>query len=250
MKNNLKFSIKRTPERDELIKQMADSNRQVALAAQEAFAKFVTPAVEVSINQKLVSNSIYSPIRFSKNERPTIPLDLFVNTKENHVSVWSQQVPGGLATNFIQGLGEYTFQVYRLDSAISMENDMAKYANLSVISLAMDRMANTIGIQEERNSWSPILTSLGSASTNGLSHVINSTVAGVFQVADLNALSTRIDRIWTAYTLGTPDLSVGSGLTDMYVSPEIVGQIRSFAYNPMNTRGGYKSDGTESTSRS
>ena len=244
------INLKSTPERVELVREMASNDRQKAYAAQEAFAAYIRPAVETVINQKSTAGMIYTDQPFSKNDRPTIPLDLFVGTQEKHISIWAQQVAGGLATNLIQGLGEYTFQVYRLDSAISFYNEHLKNANLSVLSMGLERMANEFIVRQERNAWIPILQSLADASTNSIAHVQSAAVAGTFQLDDLNTLFTKIDRIWASYAGGTPDASVGTGLTDLFVSPEIIGQIRKFTYNPMNTRGGYKSDGTESSNNS
>jgi hypothetical protein len=245
-----RISLKRTPERVELIKRMADANRAVALEAQQAFAEFIRPAVQKVLNQKSTASVIYRDLDYSKNDRPMIPIDQFLGTSEKHVSIWAQSIAGGLPTNLIQGLNEFTFQVYRLDSAVSFYNDYIKNANLPVLTAGIERMINEIVVKQERNAWSPLLAALATASTNSLDHVVTSTVAGVFQLEDLNKLFTRIDRIWSSYANGTPDLTIGSGLTDLFVSPEVIAQVRAFAYNPMNVRGGYKSDGTENTGTS
>lgn len=243
MRKNSNINLKRTPERVELVKQMADANRQVALEAQQAFAEYIRPAVQQVLNAKATSTAIYRDLEFSKNDRPTIPLDNFVGTKENHVRIWAQSIAGGLPTNLIQGLGEYTFQTYRLDSAVSFYEQYIRNANLPVLSSGVDRMINEILVKQEKHAWTPLLYALGA----NTSQVYSSKVAGVFQLDDLNTLFTKIDRIYSSYVGGTPDGVTPAGLTDLFVSPEILGQIRSFAYNPMNTRGGYKSDGTEDT---
>jgi hypothetical protein len=242
---NKKIEFKRTPERVELIKKMADPNRIVALEAQQAFAEYIRPAVEVVLNQKATASAVYKDLAYSKNDRPTIPLDQFIGTREKHVSIWSQTVAGGLPTNLIQGLGEYTFQTYYLNSAVSFYNDYIKNANLPVLTAGIERMVNELVVKQERNAWSPLLAALAVASTNSLDHVQTSTIAGVFQLEDLNKMFTRIDRIWASYSNGTPDLNIGTGLTDLFVSPEIIAQVRAFAYNPMNVRGGYKAGTTE-----
>ena len=50
---------------------------------------------------------------------------------------------------------------------------------------------------------------------------------------DINRLMTRIKRINTSYANGTPAGLSAKGITDMFVSPEIMQQIRAFAYNPV-----------------
>jgi len=238
---NSNINLKRTPERVELIKSMVDPNPDIARASQQAFAEFIRPAVQQVLNAKATSGAVYRDLEFSKNDRPTIPLDTFLGTKENHVRIWSQSVAGGLPTNLIQGLGEYTFSTYRLDSAVSFYEQYIKNANLPVLTAGIDRMINEIVVKQERNAWGPLLAALA-----GNGQVYSSKVAGQFLLEDLNTLFTKIDRIYTSYVGGTPEGVTPQGLTDLFVSPEIIGQIRAFAYNPMNTRGGYLSNGTES----
>jgi hypothetical protein len=66
---------------------------------------------------------------------------------------------------------------------------------------------------------------------------MRSHTQGRFLLADLNKLFTKIKRINTAWTGGTPADRRGRGITDLIVSPEIVEEIRGMAYNPINTKG-------------
>lgn len=242
------ISLERTPKRVELLKRMVDNNPLVRMEAKEAFAAFIAPVVQVVLNQKTTSSAIYQDAEFSENDRPTIPIDLYLGTAENYIRVWSQQLPGGLATNMVTGLGEYTFNVYELDSAIAFLNTYLKNARLDVMTAGMERMINEIAVKQERNAWNPILAALATATTNGNSHIIDSTVTGgQFLLHDLNKMWTYLSRLYTSYTGGTPDTILPVGLTDLFVSPEVKEDIRAFAYNPMNVRGGYQSNGTEST---
>ncbi|MEK6884096.1 MAG: hypothetical protein AABY22_30990, partial [Nanoarchaeota archaeon] len=77
---------------------------------------------------------------------------------------------------------------------------------------------------------------LAEASTDGSNHILSSTTANVFQIDDLNRLFTKVRRINVAFDGGTPANFSSRGLTDLFVSPEILGDVRSFAYEPMNTR--------------
>jgi hypothetical protein len=142
-------------------------------------------------------------------------------------------------------MSEYTFNVYELDSAIAFLNHYLKNARLDVMTAGMERMINEIAIKQERNAWAPILNALATGTTNGTSHIIESTVPGEFLLHDLNRMWTYLQRLYTSFTGGTPDSATPVGLTDLFVSPEIKEDIRAFAYNPMNIRGGYNSDKTE-----
>jgi hypothetical protein len=110
-------------------------------------------------------------------------------------------------------------------------------------------MAQEVLVKQDRNAWAVVLKALGEGSTNSLSHLIaqpDSPADGTgFRVADLNAMMTRMRRINASFAGGTPDSAFSEGLTDLFVSPEIVEDIRAFAYQPMNTRG--VPDSSEST---
>jgi hypothetical protein len=56
----------------------------------------------------------------------------------------------------------------------------------------------------------------------------------------------RVKRINESWAGGTPADPYSTGLTDLYVSPEIKADIRAFAYNPLNTVGGVRTAGTGS----
>ena len=77
---------------------------------------------------------------------------------------------------------------------------------------------------------------LADAQTNDKTHVIHSATAGRFLLADLNALMTRSKRVNTSFDGGTPERR-GRGITDLVCSPEVVEELRSMAYNPINNKG-------------
>ena len=78
------------------------------------------------------------------------------------------------------------------------------------------------------------MTAVAGATTNSKPHVQTNRVAGKFTLADMNDLLTLAKRINTSFIGGTPT-SRTKGLTDLICSPEIVQDIRSIAYNPINS---------------
>ena len=234
----MKIQFDKNPEQVELIKALASDNKTVALEAQEAFAAFISDVIQQVLLQAGTASLIYRDVEFNEDDSPSIPLDLYYGLNEGHISVWSQTVGGGLPTNFVQGMQEMKINTYRLDSAISMEKRYVRRARLDVVAAGLERMANEILLKQERNAWAVILKLLADASTNSLDHVLRAGTPGTFQLDDMNKLWTRVRRLNTAYTGGTPVALQSRGLTDIYVSPEIKEQIRAFAYQPMNTRAG------------
>jgi hypothetical protein len=169
------ISLERTPKRVELLKRMGSNDRLVAAEAQQAFAAFISPVIQTVLLQKVTSNAIYQDVEFNENDRPSIPVELYLGTAENYIRVWSQNMPGGLPTNVVQGLTEFTFTTYELDSAIGFMRSYVKQARLDVMTAGMERMINEIAVKQERNAWTPILAAVATATTNGQSHIISAT---------------------------------------------------------------------------
>ena len=133
--------------------------------------------------------------------------------------------------------------LYRLDSAVSINKRYARQARLDIIAKLVERMSQEVLVKQERNAWAVILKALGEASTtpsggSALKHYIAAGTAGQFKLDDLNKLMTRVKRINESWAGGTPADPYSTGLTDLYVSPEIKEKIRAFAYNPLNTTKG------------
>ena len=233
----MKLKLKNTPEQVELVKAMGSKNLTVAREAQEAFAAFLGPVVQQVLNQAGTASAIYTDAPYDEDDSPSYPLDLYYQTSDNHITVWSQSMPGGLPSSHVEGMRELKIATYRLDSAVSLLKRYARRARLDVVSKAIERMAQEVLVKQERNAWAVVLKALGEAKTNGTAHTIAATLENSFQLDDMNRLMTLNRRLNESFADGTPDAAYSSGVTDLYVSPEIVEQIRAYAYNPMNTRG-------------
>lgn len=244
----MNLKLKNTPEQVELVKAMGSKNRATAREAQEAFAAFLGPVVRQVLNQAGTAGAVYTDVPFDEDDSPSYPLDLYYNEGDNYVQTWSQSVAGGLPTSAVEGMAELKISTYRLDSAVSYLAKYARRARLDVISKGIERMSQEVLVKQERNAWAVILKALAEASTNSLSHVVSASTANVFQLHDLNALLTRGRRINESFANGTPDPAYSQGVTDLYVSPEIMQQVRAFAYQPMNTRAAVGTADKDSTS--
>ena len=234
----MKLKLKNTPEQIELVKAMGSKNMVEAREAQEAFAAFLGPVVQQVLNQAGLANAIYTDAPFDEDDSPSYPLDLYYGNTQNHVSVWQQGIAGGLPSSHVEGMAELKIATYRLDSAVNLLRKYARRARLDVISKAVERMSQEILVKQERNAWAVLLKALSEASTGGTAHTMDSTAASgaIFQLDDMNRLMTHIRRLNESFASGTPDIAYSNGLTDLYMSPEMVEQVRGFAYQPMNTR--------------
>jgi hypothetical protein len=245
----MRIKLKNTPEQVELIKALGSKNRLVAAEASEAFAAFLGPVIQRVILQAGTASQIYTDAPFDENDSPSYPLDLYYQELNNgYVSVWSQTLAGGLPTSQdVSAIQELKIATYRLDSGVSINKRYARQARLDIIAKLVERMSQEVLIKQERNAWAVMLKALGEASTtpqggSALKHYIAAGTAGQFKLDDLNRLMTRVKRINESWAGGTPADPYSTGLTDLYVSPEIKEKIRAFAYNPLNTVGGKRTD--------
>jgi hypothetical protein len=117
---------------------------------------------------------------------------------------------------------------------------------MDVVAKTMTRVAQEILLKQNTISANVVMKALDAAATNSQTHVITSSAVRRFGLADLNAMMTRSKRIVTSFVGGTPDARQGRGMTDIIVSPEVVEELRSIAYNPINTKVAPAGAGTDS----
>jgi hypothetical protein len=253
----MRIKLKNTPEQVELIKALGSKNRLVSAEAAEAFAAFLGPVIQRVILQAGTASQIYTDAPFDENDSPSYPLDLYYNELNNgYVSVWSQTLAGGLpSAQDVSAIQEVKIATYRLDSAVSINKRYARQARLDIIAKLVERMSQEILVKQERNAWAVMLKALGEASTtpqggSALKHYISAGTLTQFKLDDLNKLMTRTKRINESWAGGTPADPYSTGLTDLYVSPEIKEKIRAFAYNPLNPVGGIRTVTTSGASES
>lgn len=234
----MKIKLKNTPEQVELIKAMGSKEASAAKEASEAFAAFIGPVVSKVLMQAGTASAIYSDAPYDEDDNPSIPLDLYYDKNQDHVTVWSQNVAGGLPSSTVEGFSELKVSTYRLDSAVSFLKRYARRGRLDVVSKAIERMTNEVLVKQERNAWAVVLKALaeardGSVSNNGVTggHIVDASSDSVFQLSHLNRLMTLVKRLNTSYAGGSTTDTYG--LTDLFVSPEVKANIRAFAYNPI-----------------
>jgi hypothetical protein len=241
----MKLKLKNTPEQVELIKAMGSKNNVTAREAQEAFAAFLGPVVQQVINQAGLAGSIYTDAPFDEDDSPSYPLDLYYNNSDNHVSVWQQGMAGGLPSSHVEGMNELKIATYRLDSAVSLLRKYARRGRLDIVSKAIERMGQEVLVKQERNAWAVVLKALADgkgarpAAATSNAHLIANAGSGSsinFTLEDLNQLMMTARRLNESFAGGTPDVAYSNGLTDLYLSPERMADVRGFVYQPMNTR--------------
>jgi hypothetical protein len=231
------IKFKNEAEGNELIAAMANKNSSVSIPAQEAFAAFIGPVLAEALLVQGTASLIYETIKFDEDESPELPVDPYFDAPQGFVSVWSQETAGGLPTNLAPATKTVKISTYDLDSAIVFEKRQLAKTKLNLVERGLERMANEVLIKQEYNAWSVILLALAQGVNQGVNNVIRSTTAGVVQMDDFNNLFMLADRLNAAFNGGTPQISK-AGLTDLFLSVEAMGQLRSMSYQPQNTRAG------------
>lgn len=250
------ITLDKNPEQIELIKALGSRNKTVSAEAREVFAAILGPIVQEVLQQVGNSGLLFTDSPFDADDSPSYPLDLYYNQNDaGYVSIWSQTMAGGLPrSEDVSTISELKFDCYNLDTAISMRKKYARRARLDVMSKFIERMIQEVLIKQETNAWAVLLKAAAEAQTDitrvlgksvgnaantttgsSLRHVIRSTNASTFLLEDMNALMTRLRRINSSWTGGTPAARYSQGLTDLFVSPEVKQDIRAFAYEPLNT---------------
>ena len=243
MSNNYgNIQIKRDSDAAKLIVQIGSKNKSESLAAQETFAAFIGPVIQEVLDQAPVLGNLYGTDTFDEGTAPSVPLDPYRDVNDPAaIQVWSQNLPGGLATSEVKGLDELFLSVFELDSAVSWQKKYAREARVNVVANHMNAMAQGVLYKQEVNAANILLKAISDATydVNGTAtrQVLRAATAGTFSMDDINRLFTLAARTKPARFGGTP-VNGSQSLTHLGVSPEMIEQIRSIAYQPVNTRSG------------
>lgn len=232
----MKFKLKENPEQIELLKAVGSKNLSVSMQAQETLAAFLGPVVQKVLLRAGIVSTIYTDSPYDEDDSPSYPLDTLYNEGAGYIQTWSQSVAGGFPTSEVTGVSEMKIATYPLNSGFSFNKRYARRSRLDVISKFIERMLNGVLIKQERNGWAVILKALAEAKTKcslgaTTKHVIATGSANTLTLADFSKLITRAKRINEAYDGGTPVAPYSKGITDLYFAPEVMEQIRAFAWN-------------------
>lgn len=243
-KRALRVQFDKTPEQIELVKRMASPNKTEAVAAMEAVAAVMTRPILQAIEQAPVISNLFQTLTYSSGTPSSIPLDDYFDIRSRaFLNVWTQSQPGGTATNFVQGTTDLYVQTYPIESAISFNKNYLAAGQIDHLAAGLTRLVQEVLLVQQTNAAFVLFNSAAGAridgdinnvATNNLP-VARTATAGVFQLDDLNTMQIGYDRTTASWVGGTPVNDLRE-ITDILGSPEWMGQIRSIAYQPQNTR--------------
>ncbi len=244
-KRNLKVQLKRTPEQIDLVKRMGSKNKTESLAAAEALAAVMAQPILQVIEQAPVISNLYQTLTYGADQPSLINLDPYFDVRAaNFLNVWSQSQPGGTSTNFNIGQSSIYVQTYPIESAISMNKNQLRAGDLDYLAAYLTRIAQEVLLVQQTNAAFVLFNSVAGARIDGTTSTATTNLpicrvntANVFQIDDFNTMMIGYDRTTASWVGGTPVNDLRE-ITDVLGSPEWIGQIRSIAYQPQNTRQG------------
>ncbi len=246
MKNsNHKITFDRSEKQIELMQKLGSKNRTESLAAQEALGAALSQPILQVIDQAPVISNLFQKQTYDAGTAPSIPLDPFFDVKQrNFLQIWGQSAAGGNATNLVQGANEVYVGTYNLTSAFELKKRWLRANRINVLEAVINRLINELLIKQNNNSAQVLMTALANARIDGTSstaatnlQLLRTNTAGVFSLVDFNNIIIKYARTVTSFVGGTP-VGVRQRIDTLMGSPEWIGQIRSIAFQPVNTRAG------------
>ena len=248
--SQIQIKIEQDADLLKLVKSLGSRNRSEFDAAMEAVAAYVGDVILEVVEQAPVISNLFTTVTYNEGSAPSLPLDVYYDVKDkNYLQVWTQSIPGGLASNFVHGLNELMVACYDIMSAVSMHKRYAREARLDVLAATIERMIQEFLVVRETNAANVLFAAAGQArfGPGNTPQVIRSATANVFQMDDFNRIITLLQRIRPSWVGGTP--VGGNTVSHLIGSPEFHEQLRSIAYQPQNTRAG-SIGGTETSNTS
>lgn len=234
--------IQLSPEENKiaLLQAMGSRNRNVAYEAQEMFAAFAGTIIQQVLDQAATHKMIYgdTPLVYNpdQNPDPYIPLEYYHDIGEGLLDIWSQATAGAAPTNEVVGpVDEFRLRTYNHHTAVSMKKCHARNSRLDVLQMMLNRVLQELLVKTEVQAWSPILRAVANSRVNGDLQIVEGTTAGKLTIDDFNRLWTKVCRFRQSWAGGTPTGTPCRGLTDLFVSCELLEDLRAYAYNPGNT---------------
>lgn len=245
--NNQLIQLTRDEPKLKLLQAMGSKTKSTSHEAQELFAAFAGGIVQQVLDQAPTHKLIYgdTPLEYDPDlgVDPYIPLEYYHDIGEGLITIYSQATAGAAPTNEVVGpVDEFRLRTLQHSTAVSMKKCHARNSRLDVLEGMLHRVVQELLIKTEVQAWSPILQALANSRVGGSLQLIEGTKAGQLTIDDFNRLWTKVSRFRQSWAGGTPVGTPCRGLTDLFVSPELLEDLRSYAYEPSNTKGAPDSD--------
>ena len=214
-----------TPEFLDLLRRSGSSDKTVAMAAQREVAKALeTPLRKGVLFGDIVTN-IYEAMPLEPGASPEFPLDLLApGTEMEHVA-YTNPGNGRIPERHVEG--DYVMiNTYGITSSIDFLLKYAREANWNVVARAMQVLESSFTKKMNDDGWHTILAAC--VDRNILVYDADAA-AGQFTKRLVSLMKTVMRR-----NGGGNSVTANSRLTDLYLSPEAVEDIRNWGVDQLD----------------
>lgn len=209
-----------TPEMNELLKRAGSMNYEVAVAAQKELAIALTLPLKQGVLKGSITANIFDAIEFQPGTSVEFPLDFLSPGTEKDFVAYTIPAQGRIPERHVEG--DYIMvPTYEVASSIDWTLKYNRDARWDIVGRAMQVLEASFIRKDNQDAWHTILAAVVN---RNLIVYDDQASAGLF-TKRLVALSKTIMR----RNAGGNSTSINQGrLTDMYVSPESLEDVRSW----------------------
>lgn len=214
------MGYKLSPEQLELLRATASADPSKGADARRAFAATLTAPLRKARDKASTVRAIFTVDELQPGADARYPLDM------TDVDAYLMSKDGAVPQHLVTG-DEIWIPTFEIAGDVNWKLQYARDGRFDVIARAKQRLANAITKKEEENGWRVLLTASDAA--NREAHITGSGFVKEL-VSEGKVLMAR----------------QGGSLTDLYISPEAMADVRSWDYtqiDPTTAREIYKNGG-------
>jgi hypothetical protein len=213
--NTLQLSAEELAVVKALLRETADNNHEIAMAAQRKLAK----AVELPLRKGFfigdTVGNIYGREDLEPGVAPKYPLDFVGPSGERDFAAYLVADEGAIPDRLVKGT-EVTVDTFQLANAISWKLQYARVARWPMVERALKVFRDGFVMKVNDLGWKVILSAIG----NRVDTQFSTVTGGAFTLGLLSDMQLKMKR-------GIE--FARNELTDLYVSSEVMKDIRDFA---------------------
>lgn len=223
MKRNV---VKPTQDQIEMLKRTASTDRAVAQKAMHALGQ----ALQIPLRSALLNGDIlagiYSPEILDPSATAEYPIDFLTADNQDEFIAYTVPSEGAIPTRAIVG-DVVTVQTFDIANAIDWPLKYARQARWNVVARAMEVMEAGFVRKMNTDGWNAIISAgAGRTDFNGGAPMVvdGNATAGQFTKRLVSLMKTTMTRL----SGGNSSTQSRGQLTDLYISPEALEDIRDW----------------------
>jgi hypothetical protein len=209
-----------TPEMNALLRRSGSNDYDVARAAQRELAKALTTPLKQGVLKGNIIGGIYQPIKFAAGTSTEFPLDFLAPGTEKDFVAFTIPNTGRIPERHIEG--DYVMvPTYDVGASIDWHLKYARDARWDIVGRAMQVLEAMFVRKANDDGWHTIVAA---GVNRNLVAYDDAATAGLFTKRLIALMKTIMRR-----NAGGNSTSLNRGkLTDLYLSPEAIEDIRSW----------------------